>query len=292
MSRAEVSGESLKRFPIRDYDLDLTFDCGQAFRWQREGASWTGVVGRRWVRLRSEPGAIVAETAEPVSHWDWLGEFLELDLDLARVMRTFPEDEPMRAAAAACRGLRLLRQDRWECLASFILSATKRITQIREVVAILCDRFGEPVAAPPGVAPARAFPSAARLAAATEADLRACKMGFRAPNLLATARLIAEGRCDLARLGALPIEAAREELTRLPGVGPKIADCALLFGGGFPTAFPLDVWIIKALRRLYFPRKRVAMPKLRRFAASHFGPHGGYAQQYLFHYVRTKRSDL
>jgi N-glycosylase/DNA lyase len=204
------------------------------------------------------------------------------------VVRTFPDDEPMRAAVAACRGLRLLRQDPWECLASFILSSTKQIVQIRQIVALLCERYGEPLTVASACPPAFAFPSPARLARATEAELRACKMGFRAPYLLATARLVAGDQFDLARVQSLPLEIARTELMQLPGVGRKIADCVLLFAYGFQSAFPVDVWVIKALRQLYFPRRRVSPPRLHRFAATHFGPCAGYAQQYLFHYMRTK----
>jgi N-glycosylase/DNA lyase len=184
--------------------------------------------------------------------------------------------------------MRLLRQDPWECLASFILSSTKQIVQIRQIVALLCERYGEPLAVAPACPPAFAFPCPARLARATEAELRACKMGFRAPYLLATARLIASGQYDLARLHALPIETARAELMQLPGVGRKIADCVLLFGYGFQSAFPVDVWVMKALRQLYFPRRGVSRQRLHRFAETHFGPRAGYAQQYLFHYMRTK----
>jgi N-glycosylase/DNA lyase len=113
-------------------------------------------------------------------------------------------------------------------------------------------------------------------------------MGFRAPNLLAAAREIAEGRFDLERIRHLPHAEARAELMQLRGVGGKIADCVLLFACGFDAAFPVDVWIERALQRLYFPRRRASEPRLRRFAATHFGPHAGYAQQYLFHYMRTK----
>jgi N-glycosylase/DNA lyase len=204
------------------------------------------------------------------------------------VLATFPDDEPMRAAVNACRGLRLLRQDSWECLASFILSSTKQIVQIRQIIALLCERFGEPVPAAPGHPPVHAFPSPARLAGATEAELRACKMGFRAPYLLATARRVAAGELDLDRLRRLSPEMARAELLHLPGVGRKIADCVLLFAYGFPAAFPVDVWVMKALRRLYFPKRRPAAKRLRHFSETHFGVNAGYAQQYLFHYMRTK----
>jgi N-glycosylase/DNA lyase len=132
------------------------------------------------------------------------------------------------------------------------------------------------------------FPTPQRIAAASEAELRDCKMGFRASGLLAAARQIADGRFDLEKIRTLDYAAARAELMQLRGVGGKIADCVLLFGYGFDSAFPVDVWIERALQQLYFPRRRASEKRLRRFAATHFGPHAGYAQQYLFHYMRTK----
>ena len=222
-----------------------------------------------------------------MSDWEWLVEYLQLNLDLDAAVQTFPQDPPMLAAVNACRGLRLLRQDPWECLASFILSSTKQIVQIRQIIASLCERYGPPLTVGAGHRPVCGFPSAARLAQVTEADLRACKMGFRAPYLLGTARAVAAGHTDLSRLSSLSIAEAREELMKLPGVGRKIADCVLLFACGFQSAFPVDVWVMKALRTLYFPRRRVSLPRLHHFAGSHFGPHAGLAQQYLFHYMRT-----
>src|SRR5262249_23132489 len=157
-----------------------------------------------------------------------------------------------------------------------------------QIIAMLCERYGEPIAVPPGHAPAHAFPSPARLAQAGEIALRSCKMGFRAPYLLAAAREIAEGRLDLERLRSLPVAEARAQLTRLPGVGRKIADCVLLFAYGFQAAFPVDVWVMKALRELYFPRRRPTPKRLLQFTETYFGSHAGYAQQYLFHYMRTR----
>src|SRR5690606_24609718 len=121
-------------FPVADYDLAETLMSGQSFRWNLERSAWTGVVGHHWVRMRSEPGALVAETTSPASDWTWLREYLQVDVDLALVLDTFPADAPMRAAVESCRGLRVLRQDAWECLASFILSSTKQIVQIRQIV--------------------------------------------------------------------------------------------------------------------------------------------------------------
>jgi N-glycosylase/DNA lyase len=274
--------------PVRDYDLAATLDCGQAFRWTPRDGAWEGVIGARWVRLQARDDGIEARTAVPFEEWSWLTHHLQSDLDLDEIVGTFPDDDAMRASVAYCRGLRLLRQEPWECLASFILSSTKQIVQIRQIIGCLCVRFGAPLAVPPGHEPVHAFPTAERLARASEAELRACKMGFRAPNLLATARRIADGALDLERLHARSASEARAALIELPGVGEKIANCVLLFGCGFQHAFPVDVWVRKAIRELYFPKRRPSPKRLARFVETYFGPNAGYAQQYLFHYMRTR----
>jgi N-glycosylase/DNA lyase len=290
-------------FRVRDYDLAATLNSGQVFRWQQNENSWIGVVGKNFARLTQTDGGILAETSTGIDDLDWLRDFLQTGTDLDAVLKTFPDDEPMNRAVASCRGLRLLRQDPWECLASFILSSTKQIVQIRQIVSQLCECFGEPISNwegrrvgdpnfrdgdTPSLPQMNSFPLPEKIASLTEAQLRACKMGFRAPNLLAAARQIADGKFDLEKIRRLDYAEARAELMKLRGVGGKIADCVLLFAYGFDSAFPVDVWIERALQRLYFPRRRASEPRLRRFAATHFGPHAGYAQQYLFHYMRTK----
>jgi N-glycosylase/DNA lyase len=266
----------------------MTLTSGQAFRWRKAGDSWTGVVGDRWVRLTATSDSITAITAEPVTTWDWLSQYLQLSVNLETVLATFPSDPPMQAAVAACRGLRLLRQSPWECLASFILSSTKQILQIQQIIALLCQRYGEPLSAGDSNEPAYSFPSPERIASLNDSELRACKMGFRAPFLLGAARQISEGKLELNSLYDVPLETARERLLTLTGVGHKIGDCVLLFAFGHPGAFPVDVWIMKALRQLYFPRRKKNLRQLHRFVASHFGPNAGYAQQYLFHYARSQ----
>ncbi len=273
-------------FPVRHYDLAATLSSGQAFRWKLTEGVWESVVGGNWVRLQSLDESILAETATAVPDWSWLADYLQIDVDLEAVLLSFPDDEPMRAAVGACHGLRLLRQEPWECLASFILSSTKQIVQIQQIVALLCERFGSPLLVPAGHGPVHSFPSAARIAAAGEAELRACKMGFRAPNLRATAQAVAEGAIDLGTLCARALPEARSELLKLPGVGNKIANCVLLFACGFQEAFPVDVWVMKAMRQLYFPKRRPSPRRLLHFTSTHFGPNAGYAQQYLFHYMR------
>lgn len=324
-SKAEPASIARKWLPVADYTLTATLDSGQAFRWQpQEDGWWQGVVAGRWVRMRQVAGGIEAETlavsgeeippkhtsvlttserfapaipgfpAQPegwttnTQDWRWLTHYLQTDVVLSDILATFPDDPHLRAAVAACRGLRLLRQDPWECLASFILSATKQIVQIRQIVARLCARYGEPVAVPAGQAPAFAFPAPQVLARVSEAELRGCQMGFRAPYLRAAARMVAGGELDLAAVAQLPEEAARRELLRVPGVGPKIANCVLLFAYGFPRAFPVDVWVRRALREAYFPHRAPGKRRWEKFLATYFGPHAGYAQQYLFHHIRTR----
>lgn len=274
--------------PVAGYDLKATLDGGQAFRWHGVDGAWEGVVQGRWVRLRAVPGGLEAQAAQAVPDWEWLRHYLALDEDWEAIRATFPPDEPMQRAVAACPGLRLLRQDPWECLASFICSSTKQVVQIQEMVALLSGRLGDPVAVPPGHRVEHAFPSPAQVAGAGEAFLRGCKLGFRAPYLLGTARQVAGGRPDLEALRQADLPTAREALMSLPGVGRKIADCVLLFGYGRQQAFPVDVWVERVLRRLYFPRaRRLAPRRLRHFSETHFGPWAGYAQQYLFHYARV-----
>lgn len=278
------------RLPVRDYNLAATMTSGQVFGWEQIADEWVGVVGGRWVRLRQETDAIIVRTAAPQCEWSWLKEFLQSDVELRAVLATFPKDDPhLRAAVAACHGLRLLRQDRWECLASFILSSTKQIVQIRQIVRTLSERYGAEVTVPAGQPPMFAFPTAQRMATLPEAELRECKMGFRAPYLLGTARRIVAGEFVPESLRQLPIAEARAKLMALPGVGEKIADCVLLFSYGFPTAFPVDVWVARALSTFYYRGRAVKPERLRRFADKHFGPHAGYAQQYLFHHIRTQR---
>jgi N-glycosylase/DNA lyase len=261
---------------------------GQAFRWRKIEDAWESVVSGRWVRLKDEARGIRAEAVRSGDEdWNWIREYLQVNTNLRAVTASFPKDEHLAAAVKECHGLRLLKQDPWECLASFILSSTKQIVQIQQIVALVCERFGERV---PAASTEQwfAFPEAERIAALSEAELRCCKMGFRAPYLKGSAEMVRRGEVNLDAIRALDVGAAREELMRLPGVGRKIADCVLLFAYGFQQAFPVDVWVLKAIRELYFPRRRPNVKKIIRFTESYFGPNAGYAQQYLFHYMRTR----
>jgi N-glycosylase/DNA lyase len=267
---------------VHDYNLGHTLECGQAFRWRRTANGYEGVVGRAVVRAAQVGDRLMLEGAPA----ETLAHYFQLHENLTAIVRAFPDDEHMQRAVAFGHGMRLLRQESWECLASFICSSAKQFVQICQVVDNLCRTLGEPFEA--GKREVFAFPPAAAVARATHTQLWSCKMGFRAKNLLAAAQLVDSGRVQLEAIATMDYPRAVEELTRLPGVGPKVADCALLFGWGRQEAFPVDVWIERALRRLYFARRRrVTRRQLMEFRQDYFGRYAGYAQQYLFHYVRN-----
>ncbi len=219
---------------------------------------------------------------------DSVNAYFGLDLPMEEILASFPADPWLDKARAFAPGLRILRQDPWETLCNFICSSLKQITQIEQINHDLRRAFGEKFADD-----LYTFPTAARLAQTTEAQLRACKLGFRARHLHVAAQQIASSEISLTRLATLPTPEAREQLLLVRGVGEKVANCILLFAYGRAEAFPIDVWVERVLRQLYFKgNPRVQHEKLRAFAQSHFGPYRGYAQQFLFHWIRTDPTAL
>ncbi len=274
--------DDLSPVPASHFDLAATLNSGQVFHWHPVGEGWAGVIGETpvYVEQRGEELRVTAGCTEIVAH------YFALDHPLDAICASFPNDDAMTSARAACRGLRVIRQPLWECLATFITSSMKQVAHIRAMSLYLRARFGLPVGRIGGL-DLHGYPAPQRLAALTADDLRAGGLGWRAETLLATARLVASGQVNLEAIRALDDTAALAALRALPGVGPKVANCVLLFAYERLAAFPIDVWIERVLRETYFQRKRrVTATRLREFSATYFGPFGGYAQQYLFHHAR------
>jgi len=273
----------MKLTPIAapDFDLAMTLNSGQVFHWETAGRGFLGAIGDEPIYLEQRGHSLFV----PVGLAELVRNYFALDHPLAEICRSFPDDEPMKAARDFCRGLRIIRQPRWECLATFICSSMKQVAHIRQISHALRRRSGEPRKIDKCVA--YTFPAAERIACSSEKALRECALGYRAKNLLATAQLVSSGEADLEAWMGLSDMELRTNLCALPGVGAKIANCVMLFAYERSRAFPIDVWIERLLKQHYFPRKRGATAgQLRRFSEAYFGDHGGYAQQYLFHYAR------
>jgi len=280
--------------PASDFDLAMTLDSGQVFHWEKADNGFVGTIGdcavyiEEWgellrASLASASSRLISDDGQDAHAT--ICRYFALDHPLAEICASFPDDPAMNAARHFCRGLRIIRQPKWECLATFICSSMKQVAHIRQISLALRRRLGERRKV--GDHAVYTFPPAQRIARATENDLRECALGYRAKNLLATARLISSGECDLESWSALSDPDLREKLCSLPGVGAKIANCVLLFAYDRLRAFPIDVWIERVLKQKYFPRKKkVTEPRLREFSETYFGEHGGYAQQYLFHHAR------
>jgi len=271
----------LAHITATDFDLARTLDSGQVFHWEMCGAGFGGAVGEKAVYVEQRGKTLSFRGVNAKT----LVKYFSLDHPLAEICRALPSDPAMAAAREFCRGLRIIRQPRWECLATFITSSMKQVAHIRQISLALRKRFGK-----------RnqifdqdlyTYPSPQRIAELSEPELRACALGYRAKNLLGTARLVASGEANLKEWSNLPDDALRSRLCELPGVGPKVANCVMLFAYERLRAFPIDVWIERVLRQHYFPRrKKITARQLREFCDDYFGAHGGYAQQYLFHHAR------
>ena len=282
----------LVEIPAPDFDLAKTLDSGQVFHWQKVGCGFMGTIGDLPVYveqggtvLKVRRGATQQPTRQTCVLPRIVSHYFALDHPLAEIYATFPDDPIMNAARKFCRGLRIIRQPNWECLATFICSSMKQVAHIRQISAALRHRFGDQREI--GGRVLHTFPSAQRIARASEKELRACALGYRAKHLRATGQLVSSGKADLEAWSALSDAELRKHLCALPGVGTKIANCVMLFAYERLRAFPIDVWIERVLREQYFPhRRKMTAQRLREFSETYFGEHGGYAQQYLFHRAR------
>src|SRR6266700_3330449 len=271
----------LVEIPTPDFDLAMTLDSGQVFHWQKTENGFVGTIGDEpvYAEQSGELLRVSQGRTELVRH------YFALDHPLAEICASFPNDAIMSAARRFCRGLRIIRQPKWECLATFIASTRKKVAHIRQISLALRNRFGDPRKINKHVI--YTFPSPQRLAQSSEQKLRECALGYRAKSLLATARLVSSGEANLKGWSALSDVDLRARLCGLAGVGAKVANCVMLFAYGRLRSFPIDVWIERVLREKYFPRrKKMPTRGLREFSETYFGEHGGYAQLYLFHHTR------
>lgn len=267
-----ISSENFIVIPdVRDLDLEQTLDCGQSFRWEKQNdGSFSGVAFGKYVNISLDGTDMIIKNAAPEDEKIWR-EYFDLELDYGKIRGDISKLHPvLEEAARYAPGIRILRQEPYEALCTFIISQNNNIKRIKGIVARLCKSFGDEI--DEGV---YTFPTAERLAKLTPDDLAPLRAGFRNRYIIDSAKKVASGEVDLELCKTADYEAARAELMKITGVGVKVADCTLLFGMHRVEAFPVDVWMKRAMEKL-FPG----------MTANDFGEYAGIAQQYIFHYSR------
>lgn len=268
------------RLSLPHIDLDQTLGCGQTFRWKRDAeGSWRGPIGDCLVTLR--PGAkwILAEaTPGRKDLRTRVSTYLRAGDDIAEVQAELSRDPVIARGAKAMTGLRIVKMDEWECLASYALATYANVPRISKMIDALATEYGDPI-----VDGVHAFPTIDQMREASVSELRGCGLGYRAEYLAGISQAVDEERLDQMR--CMPDSELRETLLGLPGVGEKVADCVSLFGFGRLGAFPIDVWMQRALLRLYGIKGSYS--RLHEFATERFGGYAGYAQEYLYYNERT-----
>lgn len=255
-----------------------TFECGQCFRWNAdENGGYVGVASGRAARVFTRGGMACIECdEEDIGFWR---EYLDMDTDYVKARESVMLGEYLTECAEYGRGIRILRQDKWEALCSFIISQCNNIPRIKSIVEKLCAMFGEAMETPWGVK--YSFPTASRVALLEEPELAPLRSGYRASYIINAARAVASGDIDLEYAATLDGNEARKYLKSLNGVGDKVANCAVLFGLHRMDAFPVDVWIKRALKE--------NLPA--GFDPATLGDYAGLAQQYMFFHARETSRD-
>ena len=269
----EQRGEDIVLTEIKHFVPSQVLDCGQSFRWSGDGENYSGIAFGRRLELALESNDLILKNVsfdEFESIWK---NYFDLGRNYGKLRQRYSVDDTLEKAMAFSPGLRLMRQDIWETLVTFILSQNSNIPRIKGMVARLCENFGSVL--PCG---GYTFPAPKVLAGLSADDLSALRSGYRADYIIDAAKRASDGRLNFSELQCMPSEDVRKSLMEVHGVGPKVADCVLLYGFGRVERYPLDVWMKRAMAD-YYPN---GFPEALTDTA-------GIAQQFLFHYIRTSR---
>lgn len=277
---------------IEDFDLRHIFDCGQAFRWEKVAdQDYIGISGDQVLRI-TQAGNKIGYSCETQVFNEFWHPYFDLNTNYDQIKRTLLIKDPSLGDAIDFgSGIRLLNQEPFEMLITFILSANNHIPRIKSLVKKLCENYGKPINHPwtDLIGPMYSFPEPKALAEARIEDLRALGLGYRDRYVLESAIKVAESPELMSQIQAMTYGKAKQELLTFSGVGPKVADCILLFSSGRHEAFPIDTWIKKTLERRY-GLHQLSTKALEAWADHIFGDLKGYAQQYMFFYEREKQS--
>ncbi len=264
---------------VKDFNLEATLESGQVFGFQkRVDGVYEGTIGDAHIGLCQKQGILqIQENRNKISEKS-IRTYFDLDHDLTVLYQLFSEDDRLQLVYERFKGLRIIRQNPWEALACFIISSNNNIKRIQRIRKNLSQAFRDSDFL---------FPEARDIAHSNEHILRSLGLGYRAPFLLWAAKhiLIQKGIFDQIR--KLSYEEAKARLMEFPGIGEKVADCILLFGFQKYEAFPVDVWVFRAVKKLYFRNRKVSEKKIQAFGRKRWGRYAGYVQQYLFHGAKS-----
>jgi N-glycosylase/DNA lyase len=284
------------------FSLEHTLCCGQLFRWQKLDGWWYGVVADKVIKIKQSGERLTFQVFPETQNQDFIENYLRLNDDLPSIMSEINRDEYIRKAINLFCGLRIVRQEPWECLISYICATYKSIPAIKKMVNSLSRQLGKKLTL--DGYEFYTFPKPADLAQANCKELQICGLGFRAERVAETAKLVDSGELPLESLKSMDYLEAKRKLLGLPGVGQKVADCVLLFSLEKLEAFPIDVWMKRAATNLYASHfdpsfvekvssKGSLTPKeyeaISSFGREYFGRYAGYAQEYLFHMLRKQQ---
>lgn len=263
---------------VKNFDLEQIFECGQAFRFTKSergaGICYNGVAYGKYLCVWQEGERVVFENTSEAEYKELWEKFFDLGRDYGAIIESISDPHAKKCAKSGS-GIRILKQEPWETVCSFIISQNNNIPRIKKIIETLCERFGEPIVTANGTF--YAFPTAKALYEAGTDAIFECRTGFRAKYIYDAAKHFYTGEFDLDKA----LKANCDELTRalmtIKGVGPKVAACACLFGFAHYESFPIDVWIKKVIDK-YYPED---------FNTDVFGKHAGIVQQYLFYYERS-----
>ncbi len=277
-------GDKITVEDIDSFDIEQILECGQCFRFNKLDSKEYIIIARGKVlhiEQKDDKVDFYPCTKDDFENI-WI-KYFELDRDYMEIKEILSKDDVLKKAVAFAPGIRILKQDPWECLISFIISQNNRIPMIKQVIKNISEKYGEKTG------DYFLFPTLEQLKKASTEDLMSCKTGFRAKYIMDGVKNVSEKTVDFKELENLPTFEVRQKLMKIKGVGEKVSDCVMLFSMDRKEVFPTDVWVKRVMEYFYFDEKDTKIKEIHSFAEEKFGEYAGFAQQYLFHYARRMK---
>lgn len=285
-----LKGQNLILTGLDSFNLSHIFDCGQCFRWNRNAdGSFFGIAMGKALKISENDENVIFHNTSIDDFNNIWKEYFDFNTSYSQIKKELSVDKVLKEAIGYGDGIRILKQDLWECVVSFIISASNNIPRIKKIVEALCCNFGEKISYMDEVF--YSFPGPEKINSLTLEDLSVIKAGFRDKYILDAAEKFVSGEISYDMLKKMSAEDAKKTLMTVKGIGNKVADCIVLFGLSKCESFPIDVWIKRIMEYCYFEGEE-PIGKISEFAKEKFGSLGGYAQQYLFFYARENKIGL